>query len=174
MSATPAVRIHYLVKMIAASTVGIVLLSLFMVGVILPLRDAPLPTFEIDMPDYYKVGQTLPAHPPCLSSGYYPGKMVSCIEHNMDGMRYSVLYRDTDRVIVHAAVWNCNCNIKLGDLVLQWGQPTGIGYSTILWGNRSAFAFAKSGLSPFNKIYFISYDEKPEAQTNPWRGFTSP
>ena len=87
-------------------------------------------------------------------------------------MRYYVSYNTRASVITRVSKWVSDSDITIGDLILAWGQPLATDYSVLSWGNRTAFALGGAGLTPFDKVYFVSYTLTPSGD-EPWRGFVN-
>lgn len=156
--------------LLLVTTTSTTILFLFLVSVISLSRTALSPR-KINIPDAYQPGQPVPGDPPCSARRTdYRAGLASCTDGLRPGPHYFVEYDVQRNIIVHASLWTAQETMTLGDLILTWGQPSGIDNSFLMWGQRGAFASDAEALSPDSKVYFISYDLQPGLQ-EPWRGF---
>jgi hypothetical protein len=140
---------------------------------ILSARTGLPPALNIDIPSHYLPGQPMPPESKCT----YPyqtlsSDVIGCVDRVGDKLRYFLQFSTTKNIITRVTRYTGNDDIRLGDIIVHWGQPIGRDRYLVSWGNRSVYAFGKLGLTPSSKIYFISYDLVSE-ELEPWHGFVN-
>jgi hypothetical protein len=154
--------------LIFAASVNLVLAAVMAVVLAAAWREPP--RLDTEVPAYYRPGQTMTRSRSCSWDRDSWETTVSCTERGMSGLRYFVSYSAVRGTIVRTAKWTAYDNIRLGDLIVAWGQPSSVGSGFLSWGNRSAHAVSRTGMSPFDKVYLISYTLDP-VERDRWRGF---
>lgn len=129
---------------------------------------------------------------PTLDSRLYPGqhkpKTRHCIisisagiEHSYCTLPSSILVYINSRKIYRVIVLvGHRYNITVGQLIVQWGQPTGAHYGkfgkmvshTLYWPDRFVGVMPARRFSPTSRISFIGYGE-PLQEAGAWCGFTT-
>jgi hypothetical protein len=148
---------------------GAVLLSL-VIGATLLFARTQLRALDLEAPAYFQHGRRMIEG---LYSGWdcdYWSRVASCTMEGQDGLRYYVSYDTKDHTITRVSKWISDWDVTIGELILAWGQPIGNDLAVVSWGNRTAFALGDNGLSPTDKVYFVSYYLNPTKEA-PWTGF---
>src|SRR5262245_13685663 len=138
-------------------------------AVVLPSRTA-LRALDIGMPSDYQPGNIVSDPSLCKWDHDYWRMAVSCTDRAGTGARYYVTYDPANARVIRVARWLGNVEIRLGDLILAWGQPNSTGSGFLSWGTRKALMVNSWGASPFDKVYIISYSTEPMRQDS-WHGF---
>ena len=122
------------------------------------------------VPESYLPGNSLPVLPQYASCFEAEYLYRTCIVHLSSHTIY-LSFEPNSRQIIHAVM--PARNYKIGELVIAWGDPTGItqysGSVFVYWGTRSAVLYTHS-FRPENRVEFIRYDFQ-EQQASTWRGF---
>ncbi len=150
---------------------GTVTLSVVVSMVVLSSRK-PLAAVDAELPPDLRPGNRMLHNISFPWTCDYWNNIASCTDNDANGIRYYVSYTSAHPVITGASKWLSDSGIRIGDLILAWGQPISRENAIVSWGNRSAFAMGNSGFSPFDKVYFVSYTLTP-TQEDPWRGFVN-
>jgi hypothetical protein len=161
-------RVRGIVK---AAVLGTAAMVMIVGGVIVSARRA-LPALDVELPPYFQPGKLVPHGVDIGWDCDYWNSVASCTRNGEDGMRYYVSYNTRASIITRVSKWVSDSDITIGDLVLAWGQPLSTDYSVLSWGNRTAFALGGAGLTPFDKVYFVSYTLTASGD-GPWRGFVN-
>ncbi len=134
------------------------------------VRLAPtVQSFDSSFPSDSQPGGPLPQFASCDYHNFYGG-----IAYCRFGDFFSASYDYTAHkieCIYHSQGFN---GLTVGDLILAWGQPTGIefsGYSTTLyWGNKLAYVSYNHKFTPSSLVTFTAWCND-QRHGSPWRGF---
>ena len=130
----------------------------------------PLPSI-FDLPEAYLPGNPLPPLPKEAECSVEYA-FTACPVPYLDKLVYVYIQQGT-RMISSTSMRVHE--YTLGDLIENWGTPTGITRNqpliTIYWGQRSALVYTDS-LRPESAVEFLAYDLSSR-QAEPWRGFTT-
>ena len=155
---------------IIACAVGV---NLFLTGLVCTVvfasrSELSLP--DIDVPSYYRPGNALGDLSSCVSEHDSWTTSMRCTERGAGRIRYYIAYDGVHNRVVRASRWTGDEELRLGDLVLAWGPPISVGGGYVSWGKHNAFALGRWGLSPYDKVYIVSYTLEPLTQDR-WQGF---
>lgn len=120
-------------------------------------------------------GGDLPAGTMCRQEYAEPDRLSCRAQSSPQGeVDIYFSYDLKEQVIDHTSVSLPGDGIAVGDLVLAWGDPTGMRqYSSdrqVFWGRRSVYLGGPI-YSPFSPVTFVSYDLREPEDVQPWKGF---
>jgi hypothetical protein len=137
--------------------------------VIVNARSAIMPIM-VDIPDFAMPGNDLPPRAAC-DRRMASEEIMYCSFYYHEKLIY--LTYDTVKRQIVTTVTSLGSQQPIGNLLLDWGTPTGImrwGIATkVFWGNKSVYLVARP-FAPESKGRFISFTlEKRDTMT--WAGF---
>jgi hypothetical protein len=146
----------------------IIVLSVTVLHVLAKVRADALP-MRIELPEKYLPGSPLPASVYCE---YYDYRGEKFCFGSWQGQSLNLVYDVQRRMIIKTAL-SFNKPVKIGDLIVSWGHPTGYtrGLSSfrIFWDQRSIYVNQRD-FGPDSQSSFI-YLQLDPPKNQPWQGF---